>query len=155
MNKIIVGVVLILILIILFYLYQRPKNINVAQLTDQWCDLVVNKKDPDQLMGMFCEDGNLIATVSQIKRKSYDIRKYFEFFVHLPKIRIVDRVYNIDKVTNNVHLNTAFITWFWEGLEKPIMTRMTFLFRDQCIFQLHSSALPEFNQSLFETSGKH
>lgn len=28
------------------------------------------------------------------------------------------------------------------------LTDMTFLYRDRCIFQLHSSVLPELNQSL-------
>lgn len=158
MNKIIVLVVIIVIVIILLWFYRNTNNINhltIAQLTDQWCDLVVNQKDPEQLGAMFCENGSLVATVSQIKRQSEDIKKYFDFFVHLPNLQIINKVYNIDKVAHNIHLNTAFITWFWKGLDQPLTTRMTFLFRDHCIFQLHSSTLPEFNPSLMEISGRH
>ena len=57
------------------------------------------------------------------------------------------------KITNNVFVNTAFITWYWDRLEQPITARMTFIFRDKCIFQLHSSVLPEINQNLLNISG--
>jgi hypothetical protein len=64
----------------------------------------------------------------------------------------VEKEYNISRVTSNVYLNTAFITWKWDGLDEPITARMTFLYRDTCIFQLHSSALPDLNEDLLEVS---
>ena len=83
-----------------------------------------------------------------------DIKLYFDFFVKLPGIKVISRHYNISKVTSNVYLNTAFISWIWEGLERPIIARMSFVFRDNCIFQLHSSKLPELNDYLLRVSGK-
>ena len=82
-----------------------------------------------------------------------DIKQYFNYFANLPEIRIIDKQYNIKKVRSNIYMNTAFITWFWNGLKEPIVTRMTFLFRDKCIFQLHSSVLPNLNKKLLQISG--
>ena len=41
----------------------------------------------------------------------------------------------------NVYINTAFVTWKWDGLDEPIIARMSFILRNNCIYQLHSSAL--------------
>jgi len=107
---------------------------------------------PVAIAKLFCSDGNLVGTVSQVKRTGKDIKGYFDYFAKLPGLRALDKKYNISKVTNNVSLNTAFITWTWHGLENPIVARMTFLYRNKCIFQLHSSALPELNKDLQKIS---
>ena len=90
--------------------------------------------------------------MSQVKRRGQDIKKYFDYFAKLPGIQVINKKYNISKITSNVYLNTAFITWSWDGLEEPITARMTFIFRDKCIFQLHSSALPDLNKDLLKIS---
>ena len=61
--------------------------------------------DADAIFKLFCQDGNLVGTVSQIKRKGNDIKSYFDYFAKLPEIRVV----SITKVSPNVFLNTAFI----------------------------------------------
>ena len=135
------------------YWYMNMMSVDkVSNLTDNWIEAVTVNKDPQEIYNLFCSDGNLVGTVSQNKRTGEDIKKYFNYFAKLPGLEVVDKKYNISKVTNNVYLNTAFITWKWEGLGEPIIARMTFLFRDNCIFQLHSSALPDLNEDLMNVS---
>ena len=146
------------ILIILSFGFSHSKegfmSQDITTLTDNWIKAVTVEHNPEAISKLFCPDGNLVGTVSQIKRQGKDIKRYFEFFSKLPGIRVVKRQYNISKITNNVYLNTAFVTWMWDGLEKPIIARMTFIFRGKCIFQLHSSALPEVNEDLYKISYK-
>jgi hypothetical protein len=132
---------------------KNNKAKTIRRLTDKWIQNVTEKKDPDAIAKMFCKDGNLVGTVSQEKRKGRDIKRYFDYFANLPGLKVVDKEYNISKIVPSVYLNTAFITWHWKGLEKPIVARMTFIFRNKCIFQLHSSALPELNTDLKKISG--
>ncbi len=127
---------------------------NVADKTDLWIKNVTINNSPLEVASMFCPDGNLVGTVSRKIRSGKDIRKYFDFFAKLPGIRVVNKEYNISQIEKDVLVNTAFITWFWEGLSEPIVARMTFIFRGDCIFQLHSSSLPELNESLLEISGR-
>jgi hypothetical protein len=125
---------------------------DIAALTDEWINQVTIKNSPEGVTNMFCPDGNLIGTVSQVKRKGIDIKKYFDFFAKKPGITVLDKKYNISRVAPNVFINTAFITWFWSGLNEPVVARMTFVFREKCLFQLHSSVLPEVNDELFDIS---
>jgi len=121
---------------------------NIETLTDNWIKKVTMDNDPNGIADLFCSDGNLVGTVSQIIRTKTDIRKYFEYFAKLPGIKVISRKYHVSKISGNVYLNTAFITWYWNGLEQPIVARMTFIYRDNCIYQLHSSVLPEQNTNL-------
>ena len=132
-------------------LIQQKKDIN--NLTDNWIKEVTINNSPDGVYNLFCNDATLLGTVSKIKRRGKDIKKYFDYFAKLPNIRVVNREYNISQIVNNVYVNSAFITWSWKGLEKPIVARMTFIFRNKCIFQLHSSELPELNKDLYKISG--
>jgi len=155
-NKLIL-LLLSLILAYIIYIIVITNYISISEndislLTDNWCNSVIIKHDPEAISNLFCPDGNLVGTVSQVKRKGLDIKRYFNYFAKLPNINIIKKEYNISKVTNDVFINTAFITWMWDGLEKPIVARMTFVFRNKCIFQLHSSALPDLNDKLLEVS---
>ena len=153
MKKILIIIIIILILILITQ--SKTKNLteqDIINATDDWINAVTIKHNPEEIANLYCSDGNLIGTVSQVKRKGDDIRLYFEYFAKLPGIKIISKKYNISKVTSNVFINTAFIEWSWDTLDKPIIARMSFVFRDKCIFQLHSSALPELNNKLFEVS---
>ena len=145
---------IVVCLLSIAYLYHNYYVINettISKLTDKWCKEVTVNNDPVAIYHLFCKDGNLLGTVSQTKRKGKDIKLYFDYFAKLPNINIISKKYNISKVAHNVYINTAFIKWQWDGLSKPITARMTFVYRDKCIFQLHSSALPEVNTSLKTT----
>ena len=133
----------------------KNRKEEIEKLTDKWIDGVTKFNDPKKISKMFCNGGNLVGTKSQILRKGKQIEGYFKYFAKLPKIRVVSKNYNISKVSddNSVYLNTAFIKWTWEGLEKPITARMTFLFKNNCIFQLHSSSLPNMSKKLLNVSG--
>ena len=146
---------IILFLILFYYIYDKT-NTNeqdISDATDNWINAVTIDHDPKKIANFFCNDGNLIGTVSQSKRKGNDIKLYFDYFAKKPGIKVVAKKYNISKVTSDVFINTAFITWNWDGLKRPIMARMTFVFRNCCIFQLHSSVLPELNENLLKISG--
>ena len=171
-NIYIIYIILILFLFI-FVLYKNNLNSNklnqnklnqnklnqnklneadIAELTDNWIKEVTVNHNPENIAKLFCSDGNLVGTVSQVKRKGIDIKLYFDYFANLPGIKVISKKYNISKVTPNVFVNTAFVTWKWNSITSPITARMTFVFRDKCIFQLHSSALPELNKSLLQIS---
>ena len=139
--------------VIVYNSFNKIDSTKIEQLTDLWIYNVTKKNDPNAIAGMFCDNGNLVGTVSQIKRQGIDIKKYFDYFAKLPEIKVVDKKYDITEVVPNVYINTALITWSWKGLDNPIVARMTFLFKNKCIFQLHSSALPDLNQDLKNISG--
>jgi len=145
----------IIVLVAAYFIYSyltKTTELTIEQLTDKWIYNVTVKNDPQAVANMFCKDGNLIGTVSQVKRKGEDIKKYFDYFAKLPEIKVLSKKYVISQVKKNVFLNTAFIEWSWKGLPAPVTARMTFLFRGNCIFQLHSSVMPDFNQELIEIS---
>ena len=148
---------IILFCIIIYFLYNNYYNLptkqDISMLTDKWIYEVTVNHSPENIQTLFCKDGSLVGTVSKVIRTGYDIKFYFNYFAKLPGIKVLNKKYEIMKITNNVFVNTAFITWYWDGLEQPITARMTFIFRDKCIFQLHSSVLPEINQNLLNISG--
>ena len=40
-------------------------------------------------------------------------------------------------------MNNAIIKWHWNFSKKPIIARMTFLIKNNCIYLLHSSEIPK------------
>ena len=127
----------------------------VKQLTNTWIHEVTVNNNPQNIYQLFCSDGSLIGTVSQIIRYGKDIENYFEYFAKLKNIQVIKKEYVVSKVCENVYVNTAFMMWSWDGLESPITTRMTFIYKNKCIFQLHSSMLPGLNENLKLVSGKY
>ena len=127
---------------------------NIVNATNNWITAVTVNHDPEKVVKLFCTDANLFGTVSQIVRKKDDIKLYFEYFAKLPGIKVVKKEYSITKVTDNVYINNAIITWFWDELKNPINVRMTFVFKNDCIIQLHSSVVPTINNDLLRISGK-
>jgi len=148
----IIVVIIIIIFIIIISSFSSTNTNDIKKLTDKWCYEVAVKHNTNNIYKLFCSDGNLIGTVSQVKRKGTDIKKYFDYFSHKPGLKIISKNYNISKVTDDVFINTAFIEWFWTGLNEPVVARMTFVYRNKCIFQLHSSVLPNLNEDLMKIS---
>ena len=148
-------IILFLIVVIICYIIFNFTNNeqNIEKLTDNWIEMVTIENNPTKVAELFCSDGSLVGTVSKEIRTKENIKAYFNFFAKLPGIKVISRTYNISKISSNVYTNTAFITWNWDGLKEPIVARMTFIFRGNCIFQLHSSALPELNEDLLHISG--
>jgi hypothetical protein len=140
-------VVVLIVCYLIYKIYYTINENDIATITDEWIERVINN-DPNGVYNLFCNDGILLGTVSQTKRKGIQILNYFKYFTNLPNINVVSKKYNIVKVTNNVYINNAFIVWRWDDLDQDITARMTFVFRDKCLFLLHSSVLPELNKSL-------
>ncbi len=141
----------IILTFLLYYIFFGNYN-RIEELTDLWIHEVTINKNPESIYSLFCRDGQLIGTVSQVKRMGIDIKKYFDYFAKLPGLKVISKEYNISKVTYNVYMNTSFITWQWDGLDQPITARMTFLYRNGYIYQLHSSILPKLNKDLYKIS---
>ena len=150
MIILIVGIVIGIILSIFIHRLFNPeltKDI-VSDLTNKWIHEVTETHNPKAIANLFCKDGNLVGTVSQTIRHGKEIEAYFDYFANKPGVKVVSKTYQIDKISRNVFLNTAFIDWMWDGLKQPLTARMTFIYKNKCIFQLHSSALPDINTSL-------
>jgi len=103
--------ILIILALSIFHAKYDISYKEISNLTDLWIQEVTEKNRPEAIGKLFCTDGNLIGTVSQIKRNGEDIKRYFDYFAKLPGIKVISKEYNISKVTNNVYINTAFITW--------------------------------------------
>lgn len=150
--RIIIAVVSMVILVaVLLYVLSMDTNTKkqIKHLTNKFLDAVVVHHNPDHAANCFCDDGSLFGTVSQKLRTGCEIVEYFDYFVHIPGIENIRREFNITKVANNVWLNSAFVTWNWTGMVgPPIVARMSFIFKGNCIYQLHSSVLPEANAGL-------
>lgn len=59
---------------------------------------------------MFCPDGNSVGAVSTRIRQGAAIEQYFDYFANLPGIVVLDADYLVSRATDDVYLNTAFIT---------------------------------------------
>lgn len=144
---------LIVTLMIILYNFYINSSISMSnyysQLTDKWIEEVTINRNPRAVANLFCEDATLVATVSTKLRKGKQIEEYFNFFTSLPGIKVLNRKYNLSKINNNYFINTALITWYWDGLDEPLVVRMSFIFKNDCIFQLHASVLPEKPHELY------
>ena len=127
-----------------------------TKLTDEWIDNVIVKKSPALVTKMFSKNGILLGTVSKQIREGKDIKCYFKFFVNLPSLDVIYKKYKINEISNNVYVNNAFITFSYNNNKKKeiIKTRITFIFKSNKIFLLHSSELPDLNKKLISTCPK-
>ena len=150
------GLLILLLTIMLLLMITKQRNYtssDIGMFTDNWIKAVTQDNDPKKVAGLFCHDANLVGTVSRTIRKGQDIERYFDYFAKLDGIRVLDKEYYITKVTDDVFINTAFVDWMWNDLPEPVTARMTFVFRNNCIYQLHSSVLPDFNVDLKKIAG--
>ena len=118
----------------------------IAEFTDEWIQKVAVDNDPQAVEQLFCSDGRFVGTIKKVKIDGDAIENYFEYFAKLPGVKVVSKKYDIQRLTSDVYINNAFVTWAWDGLEKPVTQRMSFIFRTRrtsdahCIFQLRTSA---------------
>ena len=128
--------------------WARLQKSSASRLTDAFLD-AVQRHQPLDVARLFCREGILLGTVSNLRREGADIERYFDYFANL---RVVSKEYAVAAIEDDVEINNALVTW--DGLENPVQARMTFVVKDQCIFELHSSALPEKNDKLHKISHK-
>lgn len=132
--------------ILLFFVFKRKSCTNKSFSNDtlkNWFDGVTVQHDAKAVASLFSDDATLVGTVSQQVRTGNQIEQYFNFFVNLPNISATPLKSYLTNVSDDVYLNTLFVEWNWDGLEKPIVARMTFLFKKDKIYLLHSSGLPD------------
>ena len=115
----------------------------------------VNNHNAQEVSDLFCKDAIVLGRGSQktrVNRKS--IKEYFNFFANLEGIKILSKSYNIKKISNNAYVNNAIIKLHSNFSKNPIMARMTFVIKNNCIYLLHSSEIPK--QLIFKNkSGKN
>ena len=94
-KNIIIAMVVSIIIIISMSIYNSKKTVitgkNIENLTNVWINAVTKKNNPAEVAKLFCSDANLVGTVSQIKRRGDDIKKYFDYFAKLPEIKVVKK----------------------------------------------------------------
>jgi uncharacterized protein (TIGR02246 family) len=124
----------------------------IIEKTTAW-QQAVEAGQPAQVAAQFCDDAVLVGTVSQTLRTDSRIKDYFNYFAKLPNIKVQHRTDSVVSVTEDVAINNALVDWSWEG-QDSVEARMTFVYRreqeatDWCLFELHSSVLPEANLDL-------
>jgi len=145
----ITGLILVVAIVVSNYMFAKA----AVRTVDKFLN-AVESNNPDEVYKLFCRDAVLMGTVSQVERKGEDILHYFEYFANLPNIRVLAKKYSVTAIEPDVQVNNAFVTWTWDGLEKPVVARMTFVVKNKCIFELHSSELPKENEKLYKVSHK-
>jgi len=141
----------------------------VEDATTAWVRAVTKKNNPRLVADQFCSDGILWGTVSQTIRGGKngggnevggDIERYFDFFAKLPGITVKKANDNVAQITDDVYVNNANVKWNSDAFDAPVNARMTFIYRRDrahtngwCIFELHSSGMPDFNTDLKAVSG--
>ena len=145
---------LFLILIVAVGVQHATQPHEVEQLTDAFLD-AVESGDASAVARLFCPGAILLGTASRVERRGADIKKYFDYFARLPNIRVLSKRHDITRLEDDVFVNNAFVEWEWTGLEKPVTARMSFVVKQGCIFELHSSELPPLNEKLHKASSKY
>ena len=70
------GIIVGLILFIVVYRYASlPTSNDISLLTNNWINAVTVKKCPKTVASLFCDDGNLVGTVSQVKRTGKGVER--------------------------------------------------------------------------------
>lgn len=152
MNCIIIIFCIFLVYILWRIWYNtHDESDTIAQLTDQWCETALNKT-PSDMVDLFCNNSILLGTVSQTIRDSPEsIYDYFNYFMNIQGLEIINKNYNITKINPTTYVNNAYITWVYDGRE-PFTARMTFVYENTqgrwCLFLLHSSVLPDRVEAL-------
>ena len=138
---------------------QETESETISNKTDQWIRTVEAAADgvisPSDVTDLFCKDGILWGTVSQVLRIGYsEINEYFQYFATIPGLKVVDSDYTISKISDDVYVNNARINWINDTLNGPLEARMTFIYKrtginkDWCLFELHSSEIPDVNENV-------
>jgi len=144
---------LLFIILIFAVGYAHVTQKHAAELVTERFLEAVESGDPPAVAALFCPDAILLGTVSQIERRGRDIRKYFDYFANLPNIHVVERKHEISELEPDIYVDNAVVTWAWDEHE-PLTARMSFVVKNGCIFELHSSELPHESEKLHEASGK-
>lgn len=131
---------MIFVLVGLFsiFIFDKINENGVTELTNKFFSNVVNKNS-NEIANLFCNDTVLVGSIIGNKTIKQNIE---EHFASLPNITIIEKKFDIKKLSFNVYINNAVIKLSADNLSEPATIRMTFIIRGNCILQLHSSGLP-------------
>ena len=150
-NTIIAIIAIAIISYNLFINTESDRKDKIAKLTNTWVNAVTVKNNPVAVADLFCINASLFGSASKTYRTKDEIGQYFNFFAKIPGIRILDHKYNIQKVSDDVYINSVIAKIIWNDLDKPNTVRLSFVYKDNCIIHLHGSGLPEMNIDLKNT----
>ena len=80
---IIISISLTITVVLLKWTNNPVNKAEIAALTDEWIKMVTVKHNPVDIANLFCPDGTLVGTVSQVIRGNNDIPGYFDFFAKI------------------------------------------------------------------------
>jgi|LakMenEpi03Aug12_release.lakeMendotaPanAssembly.Ray.scaffolds.fasta_scaffold884790_2 hypothetical protein len=143
-------VILFLILILFFILKiflniinkiktyrNKIKTNNIIKTTDKWFELLI-KKDKDLLYDMFYKKNTIIVKLQDKETIKNNIKFFLDYFIKIPKIKILKKEYNISKISDNIYINTVFISWeINNSFNKNLNLKFIFIFKNNLIFELH------------------
>jgi hypothetical protein len=68
---------------------------------------------------------------------------FLDYFIRIPKTKILKREYNISKVSDSVYINTVFTSWeIKNNLYNEVLNlKIIFIFKNNLIFELHFSEI--------------
>jgi hypothetical protein len=134
LTEIEANLIVAVIIIIVTYVWTMREEkkiyseIDISAATDAWLvELYIQKN----ASARFCSDGTLT-----VKGEVVPAGKYFAELVELPGLRAIRRNYKITKISSDVWLNEAFVTYFHDDLQKPKLDHILFWYRDGCIFKM-------------------
>lgn len=141
-----IFIFILYILFITFILYKLKICISnrtnkkqiIIELTDKWLHNVSVEKNVENLYNMFYKKQNMITKKNN--HEDHDLKKHLNFFINLPKIKILSKEYNISQVSENIYINTVYTKWTLRNKE-PIEFKIIFIFKNNYIFELHSSTI--------------
>lgn len=145
-------VILFLILILFFILKiflniinkiktyrNKIKKNNIIKITDKWFELLIKTdKDKDLLYDMFYKKNTIIVKLQDKETIKNNIKFFLDYFIKIPKIKILKKEYNISKISDNIYINTVFISWkINNSFNKNLNLKFIFIFKNNLIFELH------------------
>ena len=125
----------VFLLLVATYISQITTPNDIENLSNDFLRLVSVEKDFGKVQKMFCENGTIFGP------KFFDTLNLKSFFHNeLTNLCIIAKKFSVVHVQGDVFLNQAKVSWMWDGLQVPVETNMSFLFKGKKIFHLHLPA---------------
>ena len=98
---------------------------SIIQKTDEWLDFVSIDKNLNKVINCFSDDATLFGTFSHILSQNKLIEEYFKHFLSIKGLKVINKKYNIQRISNEIFINNTFITW--EVHDKPNLWKDTLI----------------------------
>mmetsp|Transcript_11841 Transcript_11841/g.17651 ORF Transcript_11841/g.17651 Transcript_11841/m.17651 type:complete len:256 (-) Transcript_11841:74-841(-) len=129
----------------------------VEDILSSWDNAVSVENDAGKVADLFCNDGVLVATVSDhLRTARNEIKSYFEYFA-VKGNKPVAKCSFISRNANNVFTDERTVQWNLQG--NIVCARMSFVVErrngNMCIQSLHSSLFPVEPEGLVNIDSKN